>query len=294
MNLKELDLVNEEGRRRIALFRSGVQAPESAVRAFGYFELDMFECPPFVMFSNGDVPVLTYVMATGAFEPGSMALWCRLAKTATGFLDIGANVGIYSLAAAKLRPDIDVNAIEPNPYAYARLRVHKFLNDLPNLIEHPFAVYSRAGVSLLTWVKKPHGNISSGARLSVGDPMGTESLPVNVRPIDGSGLAATLGQRPLVKIDVEGGEATVFGAMQEVIALRPDIILETFEPKACEAINKTLLPMGYSVYGIDEAAKALRRKPELAPCSRSDTTHNFNQFMTVRTAAEIEGIITVA
>ena len=56
------------------------------------------------MFANNDVPVPESIISEGTFEPRSLRVRCRLAKTAaTGFLDIGANVGIYRLAAAKLR-----------------------------------------------------------------------------------------------------------------------------------------------------------------------------------------------
>ena len=51
----------------------------------------------------------------GAFEPHAMKVWARLCRSATGVLDIGANVGIYSLCAARLRPDLSVHAYEPNP-----------------------------------------------------------------------------------------------------------------------------------------------------------------------------------
>jgi len=291
MNLKEIDQRVAAARLRLFLHRQNAASAEVHVPPFGYFELDMFECPPFVMFANNDVPVLEYIISNGTFEPRSLSVWCRLAKTATGFLDIGANVGIYSLAAAKLRPEIAVHAYEPNPYAYARLRMHKFINDVPNLIEHASAVHPKMGVSMFTWLVKPFGNISSGGHLEEVNPEGVERLPVNIAPIDGSGVPASLGKYPLVKIDVEGAELLVFEAMKEVLELKPDIILETFRHASCDSINAQLLPRGYSVYGIHEKTGQVTPKSALSPCDPRDPSRDFNQLLSARPPAELMALI---
>src|SRR6185295_692567 len=102
------------------------------------------------------------------FEPASMRLWCGLARTATGILDIGANVGIYSLAAAALRGDIPIHAFEPNPHAFARLRVNKNRNAFSNIVEHQLALGHLDGRPItLTWRTKPGNPISSGS--AIGD-----------------------------------------------------------------------------------------------------------------------------
>src|SRR5262245_20569340 len=99
----------------------------------GFYTVDLFDCPPFQMFSNGDDPRAIEILEYKSFEPHSMRLWCRLVRDATAILDIGAHTGVYSLAAASLRKDIQIHAFEPNPYAAARLRVHKHLNGFANL-----------------------------------------------------------------------------------------------------------------------------------------------------------------
>ncbi len=288
MNMKELQAAIAASQQRLAQHRAGKAPAGEPIKHYGYFELDMFECPPFLMFSNNDAPVVHYLMHSGTFEPFSMAIWCRLAVRATGILDIGANVGIYSLAAAKLRPDLSIHAYEPNPYAFARLRVHKFLNDLSNLIEHPVAVHRKSGVASISWFVRAGGHISSGTM--IGTAPGKDSAITIIEPIDGTGLAGTLGLRPLVKIDVEGAELNVMEAMQEVLALRPDIIIETFHQPSCDAINAMLKPLGYSVYAIHELKRKLIPKAELTACDPKDPEHDYNQFLSVRPAAEIRAL----
>lgn len=291
MNLKEIETAMAAGQERLALHRRYSSFAKEQVPPFGYFQMDMFECPPFVMFANNDTPVVDYILANGTFEPFSMSLWCRLAKTATGILDIGANVGIYSIAAAKLRPDLEVHAFEPNPYAFARLRVNKFANDLPNIVEHTTAVGPEAGVTKMQWYVKPFGNISSGGGLSMTKNERSETAVVSVEPLDGTGLARTLGTRPLVKIDVEGAEVIVLLAMKEILALRPDIILETFSQQSCDYINALLLPRGYSVYAIHENSSMVTRKLALTPCDPLDRAHDFNHLLTARPPSEIKSLI---
>jgi FkbM family methyltransferase len=290
MKMSELKAVIAAGQQRMALHNAGAAPPLLNLKHYGFFELGMFECPPFLMFSSNDVPVLQHVLDHGTFEPFSMAMWCRLAASATGIVDIGANVGIYSLAAAKLRPDLCIHAFEPNPYAFARLRVHKHLNNLPNLIEHPVGVNNKTTTTQLTWVVKPHGNISSGAGIGRPEITDMEMALVRVEALDGSGLASTLGPRPLVKIDVEGAEVVVLAGMKEILTLGPDIIIETFHEDACAAINDALFRQGYAVYQILEKERRLVQKPKLTPANPESGTHDFNQLLTKRPAAEIQAL----
>lgn len=99
----------------------------------GFYDVILFDCPSFIMFHLDDCPRARDILTHGKFEPMSMKLWCRLVKDATGILDIGAQVGVYSLAAAALRSDITIHAFEPNPDAYARLELHRRANGFGNI-----------------------------------------------------------------------------------------------------------------------------------------------------------------
>src|SRR5687767_9879995 len=121
MTLEDLEAIN---RATLAALRANPGKVDPQKHPYyGYYTADIFECPPFVMFTSNDCPRAWNILYERTFEPQSMKLWCRLAREATGILDIGAHVGVYSLAAAALRKDIDVHAFEPNPYAFARLRL---------------------------------------------------------------------------------------------------------------------------------------------------------------------------
>src|SRR6202043_1589129 len=62
------------------------------------------------------------------FEATSMLLWAELARNAEYIADIGANTGVYSLAAGAINPAARVVALEPVPRIYDKLRTNVALN----------------------------------------------------------------------------------------------------------------------------------------------------------------------
>ena len=288
MRLTDIEARNADSLEKIKRHPEGIDTenhPELGY--FGYYEVDMFECPTFLMFTNNDCPRGWDIMFHRHFEPQSMKLWCRMAKTATGILDIGAHVGVYSLAAAALRTDITIHAFEPNPYAFSRLRMHKTINNFAQIEEHTFAVSDKDKVDYFSWAKKPTLQISSGGGIGARENQNVERTVTQVITLDGKGIAPNMGAKPLVKIDVEGNEYATFRGIQEVLALKPDIILETFSQASCDAINEMIEPLGYSVYHILERGRSLDQREKLKPCS-IDRNGNFNQFLTTRSQSDVK------
>ncbi len=293
MKLKDIEIKNAEALDAIRGSDRGAidyaEHPELAY--YGYYEADIFECPPFLMFTSNDCPRGWDILFLRRFEPTSMKIWCLLAKSASGILDIGAHVGVYSLAAASLRQDIKIHAFEPNPYAFSRLRIHKMVNGFSNIAEHRVAVSNKNGVTNLSWTKKPTLQISSGGALVQRDnSSGREHAVAETVVLDGSGLAGMLGERPLVKVDVEGTEVNAFLGMQEVLSIKPDIILETFSQKSCDAINEMISPLGYKVFKIIEKGGRLEEQTKLVPC-QINAAGNFNQFLTVHHDRDIADLV---
>lgn len=250
---------------------------------YGFVEIAFLGAPRFVMLHASDCNVCVIVMAKREFEPASLAVWCHLARTATGILDIGAYTGIYALAAAARRPDIAVHAFEPNPYSVARLRTNRFSNGLSNIQEHPFGVGAENARAQLMWLKKHLPYINSGASFmhqAPFDPARHETAIADIRRIDEPGFCATLGDQALVKIDVEGAEAVTMQGLSRLLPQRPDFILETFNGPACEVINTLLSPYGYRAYFIDETERRLHRREKLTPLDPAGAGMNY--FLTTR------------
>ena len=287
MLLEELEARNDETLR---LLREGKGKVDPMRHPYyGYYTVDLFECPKYVMFTNHDCPRGWDILFDRHFEPQSMKIWCRLSRTATGILDIGAHVGVYSLAAAALRNDIKVHAFEPNPNAYTRLRMHKIVNGFDNIVEHWFAVGDQDGHTHFSWVKKVTLHISSGAGIGQRKGDNIETIIVPVHKLDGTKLAASVGAQPLIKVDVEGAEISTLNGMTELLALNSDIILETFNQKACDAINPILKSHGYNVFKIFERDGKTEIVDMLHPCVVA--SGDFNHLITRRSTDEIARLV---
>jgi FkbM family methyltransferase len=230
------------------------------------------------MFTNNDCPRAINILYLRKFEPGSMALWSRYARTATSILDIGAHVGVYALAAAALRADIPIHAFEPNPFASARLRLHKECNGFENIVEGRMALAHKTSVASISWGKEKR-LIPSGASLAKRDGGQSEQAYVQLTTLDSLDIGP-VGDRCLMKIDVEGAEGLVFTGMTRHLAHLPDIILETFSQDKCDAINDLVLPLGYKVYLIHEDTGVLEPQDKLI--ARTLESDDYNQFLTTR------------
>ncbi len=150
-------------------------------------------------------------------------------------LDIGANVGAYSLLLGQwVGPDGRVCAFEPAPASFAALRRHLELNRLEGIVTAlPMAVCDRVGdVTMLA-------QTSSGANrlATAGDPS-ADGVTVTATTID-----AFCAERKLtpqfIKIDVEGFELAVLrGARATLERCRDDLSLFVeFHPAAWASLG---------------------------------------------------------
>jgi FkbM family methyltransferase len=290
MNLAELERRNAETLRKIREAPGTAQFPQDAY--FGFYTADIFECPPFLMFTANDCPRALDILYSRRFEPMSMLIWCRLAPSASFICDIGAHVGVYSLAAAALCPQKPIEAFEPNPYAFTRLRLHKLVNAFRNINENRFGLAHADGTATFSWHKRDTMIIASGGGIGK-RPEGTgEQVLAEFRRLDGLPQAASFHGRGLMKIDVEGAEVLAFQGMQRVLQERPDLLLESFSAESCEQITEMLLPLGYRFYRVREQAMTVEPLPRLEPSIIA--SGDLNMLLTTRPAAEIERLLGAA
>lgn len=128
-------------------------------------------------------------------------------------LDIGANVGFFSVAARVLCPEARVVAMEPDPDTYKQLLVN-----CDHLCIEPFQVALGTGKSVAVWRPPAEHRGCYGARYDEqGD--GTTRIP-SIRLVD---LVLRLGLDPsrlFIKIDCEGGEHLLPGDRDSEALLR--------------------------------------------------------------------------
>jgi FkbM family methyltransferase len=164
-------------------------------------------------------------LASGNLESSVQEALVRHLGPGDVVYDIGANLGFFSLVAARLvGPEGRVYAFEPAPENAEAIRRNAELNLVDNIVVVERAVSSRRGSARLQIVDD-----QSWSRLEqFGRHPDTERvLEVETVTIDELVRSGELAPAALVKIDVEGAEAAVLEGMRATIdEHRPAIVCE--------------------------------------------------------------------
>ena len=167
------------------------------------------------------------------YEPEVTAAVRSLLAPGGTFVDVGANIGWYSLLAASLvGPAGTVLAVEPNTHNCELLKVSCERNDFTNIALFNAAVSDRAG-----WVAL-ETDASNGRVIPLGPLDHTVgpiacSYAVPAFTLDELLVArGILAQVDAVKVDVEGVETAVFSGASRLLGdVRPSVVFEWY-PKA--------------------------------------------------------------
>jgi FkbM family methyltransferase len=203
------------------------------------------------------------VVAQGHYEPGLVDLLRRHLDPRRDFIDVGANIGFYSVLAARLLPGRRVLAIEPNPEALRRLAANLARNGVESAVTvFDGLVSDKPGASELNLIDgmEEYSSIGAIVHASVAG-LPSRRLAVQAETVDR--LVERFDLAPgLIKIDVEGAEKLVFdGALETLKRFRP-VILSELSPAllgpmgtSAAAIIAQLEGLGYRV--VDAADPAL-------------------------------------
>ncbi|WP_198371315.1 FkbM family methyltransferase [Roseomonas rosulenta] len=165
---------------------------------------------------------------TRDFEPALRA--CILSHLQPGdcFVDVGANVGFYSLIASRrVGPTGMAVAFEPNPATYAALKGNIALNRLTNVTAVDIALSDGGGQAM--FFADADGNSGASSLLRRGSSAAVRT--VSTETWDAFAARSSLPFPSLVKIDVEGAEVKVLRGMSSLLTAprRPRVILEVSE-----------------------------------------------------------------
>lgn len=181
-----------------------------------------------------DLIIAPQMVVYRQWEADISHLFRSLCRPDSVVVDVGANFGYFSVLAANLigtGGGGQVIAVEPNPKLCDLLRRNRDINwSIAPLTLHDIAL-GEAEAELALHIPRERG---ANASLSAPEGLACDTITVNVRPLDAvlpPGLAVDL-----MKIDVEGHEATVLRGAREVIARSPDLhlILE-WSPRQMQA-----------------------------------------------------------
>jgi FkbM family methyltransferase len=191
---------------------------------------------------------------TGLAEFEEMAFVLHLLRPGDLFVDVGANVGAYTILAAAVR-GARCFAFEPVPSTFARLLENVRLNAVEPLVTTcNVALGAQAGTVLMTVQEDCTNHV-------VAERGGTATVEVSLRPLD-----VALGDAcPVVmKVDVEGFESAVLAGAERTLrdpALRA-LVIElngsgTRYGDDDDALRETIGRYGFTPYAYEPFSRAL-------------------------------------
>jgi len=164
-------------------------------------------------------------MAFGLYELETARLVRRLLRAGDTFIDGGANIGYFTLLAAKaVGRRGRVHAFEPQPENRRRLVEHVAANGFGEVVTiHPVALSDRAGEVQLHTYASPAANHGQSTIFAL---PGKETRAVTIETVRLDDYLPDVAPR-LIKLDIEGAEPLAIAGMTETLRRhRPAFIVE--------------------------------------------------------------------
>lgn len=209
------------------------------------------------------------VCFTGRYEPQETALLLLLLGAGMTFVDVGANWGYFSLAAAPMVGETGrVISVEADPRACRTLRANVARNQLHTVTVLEMAASDRPGMLQLQEYEataSDSGSFGVTSTTTVVD--GGRTFDVAARTLDDALDEAGVDRIDLLKMDIEGAEARALaGLRRRLDERRIDRILLEVHPQhlrdqgsSAEGVVGQLRGHGFDVYAIDHSPLAARR-----------------------------------
>jgi len=205
---------------------------------------------------NPDDRVITSALVNwGTWEPAETAVLRRELRPGDTFLDVGANVGYYTLIASKLvGPTGRVIAFEPDPTSFALLKRSVEANGLSNVTLVQKALSDEPGT-----IKLFLDETNKGAHKIFQYGESRRFVEVAAVRLDDY-LEGHEGRIDLIKIDTEGAEGAILKGMGKTLRRHENTkLLMEFFPKLLDGFGYDaaevlagLQSLGFEIRDIDE------------------------------------------
>ena len=201
------------------------------------------------------------LLSGGRWEETETRLFSCSVQRGMTVVDVGANVGYYTLLAARLVGDAGkVFAFEPSPENFVLLERNVKANGYENVILIPKAVSNESGTAELLI-----DHASSGGHKLSRAATGADSVEVETVSLD-EYFANRGEQIDVLKIDAEGAEMAILQGMRDVLSRSSNLALLTeFSPQGIrdfgclpEEYVKLLRVHGFRIYPVIEEQEKLR------------------------------------
>ncbi|MDN3566427.1 FkbM family methyltransferase [Paeniroseomonas aquatica] len=214
--------------------------------------------------SSTDLIVTPHLLNLGYCEPHLTKVLMSLLQPGQVFVDIGANVGYYSVLGGRaVHPGGTVHAFEPNPAIHRLLADNLEVNGFaPSAIPHRLALSDRAGTApLLVFEGRTAAAtlrpVSAAYAEAFGARTGRTTHAVAVETVRLDDVLAAVPEVHLIKLDAEGHEPAILRGGTELLRRSPAVkLLMEFVPfhyARDEALDHLglLRDLGFRLYRIE-------------------------------------------
>ena len=230
--------------------------------------------------STQDMAISKPILWLGEYEQGVTQVLLKFLQEDTNFLDVGANIGYFSLIASKKCSLGKVFSFEPDPTNYDLLKSNIALNSLNNIRPYNLALSDR---DENLYFSSMGFDQNLGARFTAKETatLTQHSLPQAKAPTQIKAVAFDqflLNEKiNIIKIDVEGFELNVLRGMKEMLSQQHPLIITEFAPSNLKDIGKIeprelfdfVIMLGYKV-------AIIKLNGELSPCN---SDHIYQELM---------------
>jgi FkbM family methyltransferase len=222
------------------------------------------------------------VLLNGNYENLLEEILFLLFKESAHFIDIGANIGFYSISSSILNPTLKCTAFEPNPRIKRVFSNNIAINNLDNITVHELALSNYSGQADFYI---PAFTGSGGGSFQIlhpeeGEPItykvGVKTLDEIVK--DNSGI-------DLIKIDVEGSEyQVILGALNTIKNFKPTIVVELLRKwmrpfeSSPQMVLDHLSSLGYSCFAVsNDSIRKVNKIDDLTTETNFIFSHSNNE-----------------
>lgn len=220
-----------------------------------------------LVFANEDVgrSICTY----GRYELAETQYLQKMLSPEAVCIDIGANIGYYTLLMSQLASFGSVHSFEPIPLTAALLKTNVELNGFKNIHINQCAVANTAGVIPFSLsADSAYSSLNHTGRKQL---INTISVPVTT--IDDYLAQKCIDRVDFIKADVEGAESLILSGALKLFSdvnKKPSLVLlELFEDNlkvfgdSVDSVVEKMLSFGYFPFVLSESGNLVKLTNEL-------------------------------